>query len=340
MRLALVLLCLAAPANAVTFHLVGAQIDTCTSHLSLPGDDYPPVPDPTPCIGKVGLSLDGKIKVVRAAVDGKLRDRWLTLHPGELPPLGPTGAPQEPDADETYITNAALKVRLGLDWGDPADHYAKLHLNKWGNIDRWFLGTVQGLGAYGRETASWATTAHGLEWSGSGPAGKWYKHRTAVAGPVPQVSPVPLPATAWLLLSGLFATGAGRLVRKSVARFAQRLDELGPHVVRREVAQTVKRRKVSIIGRMKLGLNLSPGHLRHQNRLRDLDGTENRPRISSSLAYFSATASAASASAFWANFASIRSCSTAIASAVARSSSIVSATALTRTPCAMSQSIS
>jgi hypothetical protein len=212
MRFALVLLCLAAPANAVTFHLVGAQIDNCTSNVYLPaaGYDDPPVQDPTPCIGKVGMSLDGKLRVIRAAVDGRLRDRWLTLHPGELPPLGATGAPQEPAADETYITNAALRVKLGLDWGGTDDHYAGLHFNKWGNIDKWYLGSVIGNGGYTRLTASWGTSATEPEWSGLGAAGKWYKQRTAVAGPVPKVSPVPLPATAGLLLAGLALTAALR----------------------------------------------------------------------------------------------------------------------------------
>jgi hypothetical protein len=215
MRLALVaLLIVAAPANAVTFHLVGAQTDQCTSKVYLPGGfDDPPVLDPAPCVGKEGISLDGRIRVVRSAIDGPLRSRWLSLlSPGEAPPA----VPSLPGA--TYITDDALKVRLGLDWGG-ADHFAALHFNKWGNIDKWSIGAVRDAGAYDRGTTSFSTYAAGLDYSASGPAGRFYRHRTTVAGPIP-VSPVPLPATAWLLLAGLLATGAASRLRLARWPFA------------------------------------------------------------------------------------------------------------------------
>jgi hypothetical protein len=186
----------AAPAQAVTFHLIGATLDTCTSRVFLPGDDFPPVPDPTPCNGVVGTSLDGSIEIIRAALTGVLERRWLTLWPDELPPLdGLTGLPILPRSDETFIANSALDVRLGFDWGPKADHFAGLHFDGTGNIDQWFIGTAQNLGAYSRETTSLRTSASGLDFSASGPPGQFVREPV---GP----SPVPLPATAWLLMVG------------------------------------------------------------------------------------------------------------------------------------------
>jgi hypothetical protein len=186
----------AIPANAVTFTLVGATISTCTSHVSVPGS-FPPIEDPTPCIGKVGLSLDGTITLPDAL--GPLQGRQLNLWPDELPPLDGNGIPFPLEPNQTYLTNAQFGFGLNFDWGAKADHFAGLIFDSFGNIKTWFVGAV--IGNFATETTSFGgTTISGPQFSASGPSGQFIRDDVP---PSPAI--VPLPASAWLLLAGLLS---------------------------------------------------------------------------------------------------------------------------------------
>jgi hypothetical protein len=184
MRFLLVLLCLAAPANAVTFHLTGAKLDTCTSYVWIGNE-----PDPTPCIGK-SMSFDGTVRVKNRLVRD-LTDTWVF---SEL-------------ADPSLFQNAqvvglkALKVRLGFKWR--GERNFGLHFNQSGDLDQWWLTSAQIGGTRWFEAASYGSHALTDTYALDGSAGTMTRARTAVAGPIPATAPVPLPAAVWLLLAGL-----------------------------------------------------------------------------------------------------------------------------------------
>lgn len=200
----IVSLCLAvaSPAYAVTYRLTGSKIDTCYSHVYLEDGQ---TPDPTPCIGKTGGSFDGRIRLVRSEIDGPLRNRWLYLPPASDPDLFPTS--------ET-LTSDALRVRLGFPW--EGDVWAGIHLNKRRQIDKWFFGSIAGDRQH--EATNWGIYTAAPEFTVTGSAGRFSlvpwrpKARTALASAAPPVapSPVPLPASAWLLMAGLLCLAGWR----------------------------------------------------------------------------------------------------------------------------------
>jgi hypothetical protein len=197
----LVLLLAAAPAHAITYRLVGATIDTCTSNIP---------DDPTPCAGKIGRSLDGTITIADAL--GPLPGRQLNLWPDELPPLDGNGIPFPLAPNQTYLTNSQFGFGLNFDWAGKADHFAGLTFDAAGNIASWFIGAVLDNGRLFAETASFSgSVISGPDFSATGPSGQFVKEGI---GP----SPVPLPATAWLMLAGLVGVAGLRFKRRRLHR--------------------------------------------------------------------------------------------------------------------------
>lgn len=183
MRILIVLLLLAAPAEAVTYRLTGSALTSCQSQVTLPDGTL----DPAPCIGQVGKSFDGRVRLSRAQL-GPLRDRWLYYTPGL--------------AIDPQMPESAFRVRLGFPW--EGEKSVGLHFNRWGGLDRWWFTTSREGNTIWNEAAWQGIHASTPEFYATGSPGRWAKvawrpKATALAAP----SPVPLPASAWLLIAGL-----------------------------------------------------------------------------------------------------------------------------------------
>lgn len=165
---AAVLLSLASPATALTWQLTGSEITSCTS-LAKRGD---------PCARQLGRSFDGIVSLDVAGL-GDLADRWLYV--GSDP--------------ATDIPDAALSVGLGLPW-HRGERYAGLYFDPSGALQHWWFGTILNQGRRVIEVASFGASIGAPRFVASGPGGSM----------VPMAH-TPIPAAAWLLL-----TGAGLLI--------------------------------------------------------------------------------------------------------------------------------
>jgi hypothetical protein len=111
LRLLIVLLLLAAPAEAVTFRLTGSEITSCIKPDEVRRD---------PCARQLGRSFDGRVRLDPTGLD--LTDNWLYVGSGT-------------DAD---LPDGALRFRLP----GPGDKYAGLYFNETGALQHWWLGKI------------------------------------------------------------------------------------------------------------------------------------------------------------------------------------------------------
>jgi hypothetical protein len=111
MRLLIVLLLLAAPAEALTWRLTGSEITSCIKSEEIIRD---------PCARQFGRSFDGRVRLDPTGLD--LTDNWLYVGSGT-------------NAD---LPDGALRFRLP----GQGDKYAGLYFNEAGTLQHWWLGKI------------------------------------------------------------------------------------------------------------------------------------------------------------------------------------------------------
>jgi hypothetical protein len=189
MRLLIVLLLLAAPANAVTYRLTGSSLDACVSHVYASPEAQEP--DPTPCIGKVGKSFDGRV-----TLPDRLAKGWVFSQLAD-PSLFPGAA---------IVPLSAVRVNLRFRW--QGSRSFAMHFDDAGNLDTWWFTTRGKWGT--NEAASSGIHIARPTFFANGSGGAMVAQSAARKAVAASPSPVPIPAAGWLLLAATLATACWR----------------------------------------------------------------------------------------------------------------------------------